>query len=221
MAYMGDSFDLSFHAFRGYAHQPYLQLRGNELVDEFQAIRALGMNASWTLGQENEWVVRLESAYIDTDRVRGLAQPSHWDTILGLERTFFQDFRLQLQGIARTHFGWQNPAQLEGFLPAELPFYTRLSTTNALLLNYQERTRIGGSFRLAYQSPDFAWEPEIGGIGYVFGGSDYLFRPRLHYRWSDALRLTTGADVYGGDRNRPLGALYSISALYLQAMMFF
>jgi hypothetical protein len=54
-------------------------------------------------------------------------------------------------------------------------------------------------------------------VGYFANGKDYLFRPQVTYRPQDDLRLAAGADLYGGDDSRPLGALKARSAAFFEA----
>ena len=45
--------------------------------------------------------------------------------------------------------------------------------------------------------------------------NNFLLRPMLTYRWTDALRFHVGAESFGGPRDTPLGALRPFSGAFL------
>jgi len=82
-----------------------------------------------------------------------------------------------------------------------------VANANALILNYQRQGNPGATFRLAYANEQSDFSADVFLIGYFSQGQDYLLRPQLGYTPVTNLKFTLGADLYGGDQSRPLGAL--------------
>jgi hypothetical protein len=58
-------------------------------------------------------------------------------------------------------------------------------------------------------------------VGYFAGGESFLLRPQIGYTPVTNLKLVTGADLYGGNPNRPLGALKDRSHAFFEAKYVF
>ncbi len=223
-AYFGSSWDVSLSVFRGFNHMPEYALTsvtgsGATLVANFtpisRAIRAVGSDASFTSGK---WVFRGESAYVWTQNDTGTnptIQPSHWDSVVGVERPFGDDFRLQAQFVSRYHPNFTPPDQAGGADPVSAAINPQLARANALLLNYQDRFRPGATLRLSYTNETNGIDTELFLMGNVIGG-DYLIRPKFSYNWTDAIKTTIGTDYYGGPADRPLGALKAFNSVFIE-----
>ncbi|MGK5087271.1 hypothetical protein WDW86_06910 [Bdellovibrionota bacterium FG-2] len=212
------AWDASVSFFRGWNHVPEFAvsevivspLTGIPMVTiapVFHRVRALGGDASTTW---EKWILRFESAYFWTENNDGgqpLIQPSHWDSVLGVERPLGSDFRIQTQFIYRvsSHFA---------------PAADAIAKANALLLGYQDRARPGATLRLSYTHEPSGLEAEVFALGNFIGG-DYFLRPKLSYAWSDAFRTTFGADHYAGPEDRPLGALHGYNSVFGEAKVSF
>jgi hypothetical protein len=217
---LGQSFDVSLSYFNGYYHLPYFIVSGNPLTPLIQTqmdrVQAYGTDASWSF---DSYVARFESAYFSTRNdgrnllTGALTQPSHWDTVVGIERGWNDHWRLQLQALYRHHPRWVNPA--------DTPLAVRpLSELNARVLNYQERSRLGGTLRFAYTDNESGVDAEVLLMGNVMG-KDYLVRPKFSYAWTDAIRTSLGLDHYGGPKDRSLGSLYVYNSIFLEGKFSF
>jgi hypothetical protein len=205
-AYTGSGWDASLSVFRGWNHLPEFASSGTTVFQTFHWARALGGDAAVTSGS---WIFRAESAYIWTENNDGtdpLIQPTHWDSVLGVERPIGDDFRAQLQFLYRYYPRFTDPALSPN----------PLARVNALLLGYQDQSRPGYTLRVSYALEDEGVETELFTMGNFVGG-DYLIRPKFTYAWTEALKTTIGTDYYGGPTDRPLGALREFNSLFLEA----
>jgi len=216
-AYQGRGWDLEVLAFRGWNHLPDFVLEGSTLTQTHRRQSALGMNASASTGK---YVFRAESAYVWTENPDGanpLIQPTRWDSVVGVERSFGEEFRVQVQGVLRHHPSFQTPESVFGF-PGDprLP----LARANALVQGYQFQTRVGATLRAAYTRASSGFEAELFILGNFMGG-DSLVRPRVSYPVTDSVRLTGGLDWYGGPTDRPLGVLQEFNSVFTEAKVSF
>jgi len=212
-SYSQSSWDLEVLAFRGWNHLPDLQLVGTSLTQTHHHESGLGINASASSGR---FVFRAESAWIWTENPDGLnplVEPTHWDSVLGVERSMGEDFRIQLQMISRVHPDFLKP---EDVFTSPVDPRLALAKANALVQGYQFKTRIGATFRAAYTSASTGFEAELFALGNFMGG-DSLLRPRLSYPLTDSLRLTGGMEWYSGPRDRSLGALQDFNSVFAEA----
>ncbi len=232
------AWDASLSFFRGWNHTPEYNVSEVTLAPLtgvpsvtiapiFHRVRALGGDASTTW---DKWIFRAESAYFWTENNDGsqpLLQPSHWDSVIGVERPLGSDFRIQTQFIYRVspHFA---PAESARFSsgnpilssPQMAPLAPAIAKANALLLGYQDHARPGATLRLSYTNDPSGIEAEIFALGNFVGG-DYFIRPKISYAWSDAFRTTLGADHYAGPEDRPLGALHGYNSVFGEAKVSF
>lgn len=224
VTYNGSGWDASLLAFRGWSHLPEFAETGRsgtatsfvlQLSPTYRRVRVLGADGSYAF--EN-WVFRAESAYFWTENDDGTdptRMPSHWDSVLGLERPVWDDFRIQGQVLWRFIPRYTAPADVGGEDATAIAVNQNVAFTNAQVLNYQEKSRPGATLRVSYSSEKSDWEPEVFVMGNFVGG-DFLLRPKLAYRWTEALRMTLGIDHYGGADDRPLGALKHFNATYAE-----
>ncbi|NDG84058.1 MAG: hypothetical protein EBX52_03350 [Proteobacteria bacterium] len=92
---------------------------------------------------------------------------------------------------------------------------------NALILNYQYRGNPGATFRLSYSNDHSDFSGDVFLIGYFGYGQDFLLRPQMGYTPVTNLKLTLGADLYGGNVSRPLGALRDRSHVFFETRYLF
>jgi len=226
IAYLGNSFDLSLSAFRGVNHfsQYVYDFASNRVLPQNFLQSAVGGDFSFTSG---DYVVRGESAYFIPDQgplntpLYGIVQPSHWDAIIGVERGFLDDFRAQVQFLYRYHFDYQDPSSITTPSPVLTQIQQTVARANALLLNFQRESNPGATFRVGYASDSSDWTADLFLVGYFAKGYDYLLRPQLSFKPAEGWKLLAGADLYGGNESRPLGALRNNSSLFLEGRYIF
>jgi hypothetical protein len=226
VAYLKSNYDFSFSYFQGYT--PFAEyvfdVAQNRVSPVNPKQKAIGGDASFTLG---EYVVRIESALLmpengtDTDPLFGLVEPWHWDTVAGIETTFAQDYHAQIQGTVRHHLYYQLPSDSIGGSAQTRAIQQAVGRANALILNYQQQTNVGATFRVGYASDTSDWTADVFLVGYFMNGQDYLVRPQVSFKPMNNVRLMAGADLYGGEEGRPLGALKDRSVGFFEAKYVF
>ena len=226
VSYLKSSYDFSLSYFHGFAHLPeyFFNPVTLSIVPFHPKENAFGGDASFTW---NDFIWRAESALIllengsESDPLRGLVEPNHWDSVVGVERPFLSDFRVQLQMLYRYHFAWQAPQDFQAQNQALTQIYRAVGSANALLLNYLEASNLGATLRIAFSNETSNWSADLFLLGYFSTNQDYLLRPEIAYKIMDNAKLTLGADLYGGSANRPLGALKSKSVAFFEAKILF
>ena len=221
------SFDFSVSAFSGFSHAPQYRvepLAGGSAVRAYHAPQtSVGTDGSFNL---DAYVFRFESALhmpangTSADPLFGLVQPWHWDSVIGFERPIGSDFRAQMQFLYRWHPYFAAPVSSTG-VPTLDALRTGVGQANALILNYQRRSNPGATFRLAYAPETSDFSADVFLIGYFSQGQDYLLRPQVSYTPVTNLKLSAGADWYGGNSNRPLGALRDRSDAFFETRWMF
>ena len=228
ISYAASRWDASVSVFRGFNHTPEFAVLSSttnpatglpasfNVGQTFHAIRAVGGDASLTWGK---LILRGETSYTWTENDNGLnalIQPSHWDSVIGIERPINNDFRVQAQFVYRVYPLWSNPALAAGPDPLTTQVDQGIAAANAELLAYQDPNRPGATFRISYSNETNGLDAEIFLLGNFVGG-DYLVRPKLSYHWTDALLTTLGLDWYGGPTNRPLGSMQVFNSVFAEA----
>jgi hypothetical protein len=223
-AFTAAGWDAALVVFRGFNHTPQFFLVSHDATSTVvgQTNRhqsAVGAEGSVTLGA---WVLRVEGAYAVPDNPGRdpRMQPAHLDVVSGVERSFWERLRVQLQGIVRVH-GASAAGSRPGPDPVRDAIDQGIGDANALLLDYQDEVRPAASLRVAYATEDDTFEAEV--VGYVnlrrdpLARSDYLLRPMLTYRFRDPLKLLVGVEYFGGPSATPLGALHPFSGAFVEA----
>ena len=224
ISYLKSNYDFSLSAFRGYSHFPEYVLNPATLTVSpiYPAQTTVGADASFTA---NQYIIRFESALLmpdngrETDPLAGMVEPWHWDSVLGAERPIGDDFRAQIQVLYRWHL-WFPPLADTGN-PILDTLRSGIARANALILNSQYRGNPGATFRVSYANDHSDFTGDVFLIGYFGYGQDFLLRPQLGYSPLSNLKFTLGADVYGGNDSRPLGALKNRSHGFFEARSIF
>ncbi len=223
------NWDISISAFRGFNHTPEFFLSSSSgtilaptyvITPTIRKASAIGSDFSIAF---DDWILRTETAYWKTENKNGenpLIQPSHLDSVIGLEKPFFTDFRIQPQFIVRYFPKYKSPNDVTGSNLIEEAGNKIVATTNGLILNYQDRYRPSSSLRFAYNPQAFDWDAELYFV-YNFKGKDSFLRPKFSYLWNDFLRLTLGWDRYAGNSTRPFGANKNLNSIFLEAKVSF
>jgi hypothetical protein len=226
IAFQKSNYDLSVSAFRGVVATPqfvYNQLTGTIDATNFEE-SAFGGDASFTV---DDFVVRFETAVhlpdngSANDPLFGLVEPNHWDSVVGVEKPIFTDFRVQFQFLYRYHLSYQDNVVVNTGNPILNQIMTGIAKANATLLNYQRQGNPGSSFRISYAKDSSRWTADLFIVGYFANGSDYLVRPQVGFTPVDNLKLLAGFDLYGGDPTTTLGSLHNRSDGFFEAKYIF
>ncbi len=224
-SYLRSNYDFSVSAFRGGMQYPeYILNRYNLQIYPINPKEtAFGADGSFTW---DSYIVRLETALhlpdngSNTDPLFGFVEPDHWDTVVGVERPFFTDFRIQVQALYRYHLYYRAPV-FNSPNPQLNFVMAQIGQANALLLNYQEQSNPGATFRISWNKEDSNWSADFLMLGWFGSGQDYLLRPQVGYTPITNLKLQAGMDYYGGAPNTTLGALKTLSDAFFEAKYVF
>lgn len=226
LSYQKSNYDFSISAFKGFGAVPEFVLNTSTL--SIRPInpgeRAFGADASVTRG---DWILRFESALhlpdngSPSDPLFGYVEPDHWDTVIGIERPLFTDFRLQAQFLYRYHLYFDGNPIPNASSPVLNTVLKGIASANATLLNYQHQGNPGTTLRIAYQKDGSRFSADLFFVGYFGGGDDFLIRPQAGFAPVDNVKLLAGFDYYGGNPARPLGALHGDSDGFFEARLLF
>lgn len=223
--FSGRKWDLAFVGFRGFNHTPEFELvsaddNGAVVRQNHHGIVAGGFDGSTSVGR---LVARLEGSVVRTKNDNGsdpTIQPTYAYGVFGLERPLGDRVRVQAQAIARTYPRWSAPATAMGADPATTSAMQGVAAANALILDYQDRARTSATLRVSYLSAEERWAAEVFGAVNFIGG-DFLVRPLVVWHPTEAVAIQLGADIYGGPRTRPLGAMHPFNGVFLQTSFAF
>ncbi len=226
ISFQKSDYDFSISAFRGYSSVPqFVFNRGSNTVESVNfAENAFGADASFSA---RDYVVRFESAFHfpenggDRDPLYGFVEPVHWDSVVGVERPFLNDFRIQFQFLYRYHLYYRDSVVVSSGNPVLDQIMAGVAKANSTLLNYQRRGNPGSSLRLSFSPENSHWSTDVFMVGYFAEGQDYLLRPEVGYTPIDNLKFLMGLDLYGGDSTRPLGVLHERSDLFVEGKYIF
>lgn len=224
-AWHGDGWDASFMAFTGYNHTPHFVLRswspaGVVIARAHQRQHAVGGDGSVAWGS---WVLRGETAWVwssSSDGSDPQLAPPRWDSVLGVERPFLERFRFQTQMLWRYHPSLQSPASISTADPIETFLRREVASANAVLLNYRFRSWPVATVRVSFATRDEKLEAEVFAAvqltRYEGDKIDWVMRPMVSWRVSDALRLRLGAESFRGPKDGVFGALHRFSGVFTE-----
>lgn len=228
--YAGALWDAAIMGFHGWNHVPEYELRSIGATDvtvrrRHRAIDAVGAEASASAGS---WVFRVESAYVWTDNASGEdpeRQPSHWDTVVGVERPFFDRLRVQGELVFRYYPTLRPLDDVVGADPIDTFVRREMRKVNALLLSYRYQSWPLGAVRIAYATEDDRFEAEVFGAVQLVReqgeDADFFVRPQVTWSVSDALRWRLGAELFEGSSGGFFGSLHDFSGAYTEGEFVF
>ncbi|HTA76808.1 MAG TPA: DUF1302 family protein [bacterium] len=209
----GGDYDWSVSYFRGYRLLPDVSLEGNnpassQLNINYSQVDVVGADFAHNIEQ---YGVRAEVAYVhptgpdpnDANQINPYLQ-----AVLGVDRTFDQEFNVNVQIIGRfiQNYNAAGPSD---------PNLQQVYQLNAILNTQQDPSSYEMSFRVSDK-----WMNEILGAE-VFGvvdltHSDGYFRPSVNYAINDRLKGYVGWDIYYGASNTPFGLLQPTQGFFAE-----
>jgi hypothetical protein len=197
---VGGGFDWSVSYYDGYGLLPVVGAGAAGLQLSYERSDILGADCAWNLGR---FGLRSELAYT-RPRYRSGGEPnsarSRLFWVAGVDRTFFEEFNVNLQGFVRWMPRYQDPASFQG------QAIQRAATLNAMLGGQESGLSPGMTFRVSNLWWNDSLRAEILGITNFTRGDGYL-RPLLSYDFNDHLRVSLGANLHRGSRTTQYGAL--------------
>lgn len=202
---VGEGFDWSISAFRGFSLLPDMRLidstpTGSVLELHYDRITMFGADFARNYGR---FGLRGEVAYVDTaddaGTDPGIKNPYlFW--VLGVDRTFFENMNVNLQFLQRRIQDYQNPETIID------PMERNIAIRNAVLDGQRNRVNSGISFRVSKKWFNDTLEAEIFTL-INLTRSDSFSRPLLTYAFNDHWKGTIGAEVYRGAKDTQFGGL--------------
>jgi len=185
---VGEGFDWSLSYYHGYNLLPQFRIVDDgRLAQVHSRIDVFGADLARNFGR---FGVRGEVAYIDTPDRRAsdpLARTPQLYTVLGVDRTFFDNLNVNVQVFERRVIDYESPAM--SLRP--------ISTFNAILSGELDRIGHGLSCRVSDKWLHDTLEAEVFAI-VNFNHGDAFARPSVTYDLNDHWKATIGADIYTG-----------------------
>ena len=150
---------------------------------------------------------RGEIAYTQTSDGGGdeaLTKNSFLYSVLGVERTFFGDFNVNVQYLYRDIYDWQNPQEISDL-------NSRFLAQVLQVVSLQNKSELHGySLRLNYKMWNETLDLELATVSW---DSSYLWRPKIKYIFSDELQAWLGGEFYNGRDDSFFGRLENYSSV--------
>ncbi|HAR44222.1 MAG TPA: hypothetical protein DCS07_16580 [Bdellovibrionales bacterium] len=208
---MGSGFDASASFFDGFDRNPDLgfhtsSLAGAEFALRHHRIRMLGADGAWVLGQ---FGARAEVAYVftaDRDGMDPMIKNSYFQSVLGLDRTFWESCNVNLQHMFRSVTRFTEYAGPD-------PVLRQIAGEVALLAAQTRPSQHGISLRIADRWFDDTLEAELGTAVWL-ADVDTVTRARAAYSLTERVTGIVGAEIYRGKSRGTFGRLRALSTFY-------
>ncbi len=209
----GGETDWSVSWFNGIDLSPDLQIgstgpSGTNLILQHRRIRVLGMDGATVVGR---YGLRAEAAYTWTDNPNNdpLVKQPFLYAVLGGDRTFSDNFNINLQYYFRLVTNYQDPQGISN------PQLRNVAIQAAVISNQVTRFQQGITLRVSDKWLNETLEGEIAGVASLTRG-DFALKPKLIYAFNDQLKGTLGADILRGGNNTFYGRLRNNSSLFAE-----
>ena len=150
-----------------------------------------------------------------TESVDYIRNPNRLDFIAGIERSFHETHRLNLQGVI------QHYPDYEERIPVNL-IGEQIQLLNRFILSQHLQTRLGYLVVYHYEPTDlnqfkfkFSW------LNYFHQEDSNLFTPQIEYQTNNNLNFQLYGLIFKGSSNAPFGALEDLSSIGLGANYLF
>ncbi len=207
----GGDMDWSLSWFNGFDLSPDMKIGGvgpggTALILQHRRIRVLGTDGATTAGR---FGLRWEAAYTWTDNAANdpLVKQPFLFAVFGGDRTFSDNFNINLQYFARRVTHYQDPQAIAD------PFMRALALQEAILNNQVTRFQQGITLRISDKWLNETLEGEIAGV-YSLTRKDFALKPKFVYAFNDQWKGTLGADIYRGASDTFYGRLWNNSSLF-------
>ena len=205
----GDEFDWSVSYYHGFSLLPTVDATGSTLDLYYDRVDVVGADYAQNF---DRFGFRSELAYFDPSKHGGLDPNATLPRVFwvsGLDRTFLDNLNVNVQLLVRWMPQYRDPAELS------TPTAQSVGNLNALILGQEQRTTTGMTFRVSDQWLNDTLRFEIFGITNFPRGDHYL-RPLLTYDISDRLRVSAGANLYGGPRLTQYGVSRPANGAFME-----
>lgn len=209
----GGGVDWSVSYFDGFDLYPDLQLAairasGLDLVLRHHRVRVVGIDAAAPVGA---YTVRGEAAYTFTEHARRGDQikSPFFFLVLGADRTLPGAVYVNLQYVLRVISDFQRPGGVED------PVRRGVAFEQALINDQLDEVKHAIAVRVSRAWLHETLRAEMAAIVSPTRG-DYALRAKIAYAFTDHVKVTAGADVFGGETRSVFGRLRETSTGYLE-----
>jgi hypothetical protein len=187
---------------------------GVRLGLNFEKVQVFGADFAWNFG---EFGLRGETAYTHSRDPSGgdpLRFNSEIFSVLGVDRSWFENFNFNLQFLHKHVFDFQDG---DSITDPNLKFLARQQN---LIANQLGADRFGISLRPSYKIWNDTLDFEIAYLQWFYevGG---LFRPKVTYAINDHLKVIAGLEKYFGIQNSFFGRLSDLSTVFTEVRVSF
>lgn len=183
-----------------------------------------GMGANW-VKTFDDWIFRSEIAYsnvADSSKYAYLTNASNLAAVLGVEKPWGDDFRIQVQYLYKkffhddiNHFPFNAQPQIAA---AEL----FLQNLNQRLSHQQRSSLSGNSFLLRYEPQETnGFSSELFYLGYYAQQLEWFTRGQVSYQWDSGWKTSVGALLFRGSGDGLYGSLRTMSSYLLEVKYYF
>lgn len=219
IGFAGQGWDLDYTYFNGVSKTPvftesarilmpfHLTLRPNYTHQEGHGVN-FSMDLIWS-------VIRFEAAYHKRNEVLEnadyITDPTRIDLVAGFEKSFLEDHRLNIQGVAHYY-----PSYNLAFTTD--PVTQSVQNLNKIILAQHLQTRFGYLFVYNFEPSSYnQLKLRFSLLNYFHKETATLFFPSIDYLLNDNLKLQAYAMIFRGGTETPFGVLKELSSLAIGA----
>jgi hypothetical protein len=212
LEHTGGEIDWSISYFDGLDLNPDIRIgafgpSGLNVMLENKRIKVAGMDAATVVGH---YGVRAEAAYTWTESNGDpLIKKPFFYAVIGADRTFSDQWYVNLQYYLRRVTGYQDPRNIAD------PVVRPLAVQGAILSNQIDRFQHGLSMHIGDKWLNDTLEAEVEGV-LSMTRHDYAIKPKLTYAFNDQVKGTLGIDVFRGQNDTYMGNLRKMSLAYFE-----
>lgn len=193
----GAAVDWSVSLYRGFDLLPTVRAVDGETGLYYDRMIVLGADVARNFGR---FGFRGELAYVRKSHdPEAKASPGYWHWIAGVDRTFGDNWNVNLQLFQQRVRSFGDPSDIAD------PVAREIATQNGLIRGQLDRITNGATFRLSHRWRNDTLEAEVFAVVNLTR-DDGFFRPLVTYAFNDRWRGTIGAELYRGADDTRLGA---------------
>jgi hypothetical protein len=222
ISYSGQGWDFDYTYFSGVNKTPLYVLDSFnlfplklKLTPKYVRQNAHGINL---VKDFEDFIVRLETALTHREEIESvdyIRNPNRLDFIAGIERSFYETHRINLQGVI------QHYPDYEERIPVNL-IEEQIQLLNRFILSQHLQTRLGYLVVYHYEPTNlnqfkfkFSW------LNYFHQEDSNLFTPQIEYQTNNNLSFQLYGLLFKGSSNAPFGALEDLSSIGIGANYLF
>lgn len=222
ISYAGQGWDFEYTYFSGVNKTPiFIQNSFNlfplqlKLTPKYVRQNGHGLNL---VKDFEDFIIRFEGAYTqreDVENVDYIKNPNRFDLIAGLETSFFETHRMNIQGVVHHYPDYSLSL-------ASNQLQEQIQILNRFILAQHLQTRLGYLFIYHFEPTDFnQLKFKFSWLNYFHQEDSNLFTPQIDYQFNNNLNFQIYGLIFKGSSNAPFGALEDLSSIGMGANYLF